>query len=93
MMSRSKYGERNIEPFKTSMCNMPFCYDSTIYTVCVGQNTTIFRQQILCVQESSMFRPRIGYSEAQNNSQQDRQCTYNVTFRRVRATIVAVEKQ
>jgi len=25
--------------------------------------------------------------------QQDRQCTYNVTLRRVRATIVAVEKQ
>ena len=27
------------------------------------------------------------------NSQQDRQCTYNVTIRRVRATIVAAEKQ
>jgi hypothetical protein len=26
-------------------------------------------------------------------SQQDRQCTYNVTLRRVRQTIVAVEKQ
>ena len=28
-----------------------------------------------------------------NRSKQDRQCTYNVTLRRVRATIVAVEKQ
>jgi hypothetical protein len=28
-----------------------------------------------------------------SNIQQDRQCTYNVTMRRVRATIVAVEKQ
>jgi hypothetical protein len=26
-------------------------------------------------------------------TRQDRQCTYDVTFRRVRATIVAVEKQ
>ena len=26
-------------------------------------------------------------------SKQDRQCTYNVTFRRVRVTIVAVENQ
>jgi hypothetical protein len=27
------------------------------------------------------------------NIKQDRQCTYNVTLRRVRVTIVAVEKQ
>jgi len=27
------------------------------------------------------------------NSQQDRQCTYNRTLRRVRVTVVAVEKQ
>ena len=27
-----------------------------------------------------------------NNIKQDKQCTYNVTLRRVRATIVAVEK-
>ena len=27
------------------------------------------------------------------NVKQERQCTYNVTFRRVRATTVAVEKQ
>ena len=28
-----------------------------------------------------------------NNNQQDRQCTYNVTLRDVRAAIVVVEKQ
>jgi hypothetical protein len=28
-----------------------------------------------------------------DNCQQDRQCTYNVTLRRVHETIVAVEKQ
>jgi len=31
-------------------------------------------------------------SKLDYKQQQDRQCTYNVTFRRVRATIVAVEK-
>ena len=36
-----------------------------------------------------------GHELFENNvkCQQDRQCTYNVTLRRVRATIVAVEKQ
>ena len=40
-----------------------------------------------------MFRPTIGHSQGDNNSKQDSQCTYNVTLRRVRATIVVVDEQ
>jgi hypothetical protein len=31
--------------------------------------------------------------QSENKRQQDRQCTYNVTLRRVHVTIVAMEKQ
>jgi hypothetical protein len=37
------------------------------------------------------FNKAINISEI--NYEQDRQCTYNVTLRRVRVTIVAMEKQ
>jgi hypothetical protein len=39
-----------------------------VYKICISQNTTIFVQQSLCVLKSDMFRPRIGHSQAQNNS-------------------------
>jgi hypothetical protein len=39
------------------------------------------------------FQTRNVYKTADENSTQDRQCTYNVTPRRVRVTIVIVEKQ
>ena len=40
-----------------------------------------------------MFLPRIGHTQDQNNSKLDSQCTYNVTLRRLRATIVVAEKR
>jgi len=40
--------------------------------------------------ESTQFKIMLGLF---HNEKQDRQCTYNVTMRRVRATIFAVKKQ
>jgi len=39
-----------------------------IYEICVSQNTTMIRQQSLCVYKSHMLRPWVGYSQAHNNS-------------------------
>ena len=52
-------------------------------SVIIGVNTVGYS-----VRASSSF-----FYSWHNRSKQDRQCTYNVTLRRVRATIVAVEKQ
>jgi len=42
-----------------------------VYKICISQNTTIFIiQQSLCVLNSDIFRPRIGHSQALNNSTQ-----------------------
>jgi hypothetical protein len=50
-------------------CDIPLCYDSTIYKICISQkNTSIFRQQNLCALQSDMIRPRIYHSQAQVNS-------------------------
>jgi len=43
--------------------------------------------------ETSAIRTQTPGNYPKRNNLQDRQCTYNVTMRRVRATIVAVEKQ
>jgi len=42
-----------------------------------------------CKLPSRMYRQTVRHSESQHG----RQCTYDVTLRRVRATIVTVEKQ
>ena len=31
------------------VCDIPLCYDSIIHKICISQNTTIFREQSLCV--------------------------------------------
>jgi len=40
-----------------------------------------------------LVRSIAGYILCDDKTEQDRQCTYNVTLRRVRATTVLVEKQ
>jgi len=33
------------------VCDIPLCYDSVIYKICIGQNTYMFRQQSLFLNE------------------------------------------
>ena len=50
-----------------------------------------YRRRLTPIVLKIKFAPRSKHSLSQ--LQQDRQCAHNVTLRRVRATIVAVEKQ
>ena len=57
----------------------------------------IYQSQYSCIRETD--NGHVGKHSATEtepgvtNVKEDRQCTYNVTLRRVRATVVAVEKQ
>jgi hypothetical protein len=57
-----------------------------------GLNAICFLTEILIQLTYSSFHQQI-YGTSNDNVQKDKQCTYKVIFRRVRVTIVAVEKQ
>jgi len=45
-----------------------FMSHPTIYKICISQNTTILRQQSLCVWKCNILQSRIRHSQAHNNS-------------------------
>ena len=72
--------------------NFRLCYVNSItmifYVVCVWPAADISFANGLSVKMIRQHRNMSG-----ENNQQDTQCTRNVTYRRVRVTTVAVEKQ
>ena len=67
-----------------------------IHIFCTHQKTQIPRKSVLLSRESCV---RVRHCVVENREMQirsdqtERQCTYNVTLRRVRATTVAVDKR
>lgn len=73
------------------MCDIFLCYDDKLY-IFVSQNRTILRQLGFCVWKGDVFLPKIGHSEAHNNSKNTHwgiKCEGNnfVTYGKIKSNI------